>query len=351
MLKPLIDQVRAYPGIASKISLAPVISYFESRKDDDSCHDSRFPNGDDCAILKTTKGYDLFAIEGFIPEFVVSDPWFAGWCSVMVNVSDITAMGGRSRAVVNALWDADQLISQQIFAGMQAAASTYRVPVVGGHTSHNSNATQLAVSILGHADYVLTSFNASPGEAIVVAMDHRGAFRPPYLNWNASTDAPGERLRGDIELLPSLAEKGWLTGCKDISQAGLLGTLAMFMDCSQTGADVFLQQIPKPDDVGWQEWLCAFPSFGFLMTCPVDNVEKVVASFENRDIRAARIGTVTERPSIDVIDEQGDCQERETFWDFETSSFLGFRQASAKNFSTETSNIEPQKKEAMQCLL
>jgi AIR synthase-related protein len=330
MLQQLIETVRHYPGVASKVALAPVISSFEKR------NESGFSNGDDTAVLKSANGYDLFAIEGFLPDFVAQDPWFSGWCGVMVNVSDIAAMGGRAKAVVNALWSAQDDVSAQIFAGMKAASSTYGVPVVGGHTSHNSKTTQLAVSILGHANEVLTSFDANTGDAIVVAMDQRGAFRAPYLNWNATTNAPAERLRGDLELLPLLAEKGWLTGCKDISQAGLLGTLAMFMDCSQKGADVFLQQIPKPDQVSWSDWLCAFPSFGFVMTCPVDKVDDVVALFQSRDIHAAAMGHVTERPSIEVIDEG----QNVTFWDFEQAAFLGFRQ----------DKQESREKERMLCL-
>jgi AIR synthase-related protein len=316
MLQKLIETVRNYPGVTSKVALAPVISSFEKR------NESGFSNGDDTAVLKSANGYDLFAIEGFLPDFVAQDPWFAGWCGVMVNVSDITAMGGRAKAVVNALWSAEDEISAQIFAGMNAASKAYAVPIVGGHTSHNSKSTQLAVSILGHANQVLTSFDANAGDAIVVAIDQRGAFRTPYLNWNATPHVPPERLRGDLELLPLLAKKGWLTGCKDISQAGLLGTLAMFMDCSQKGADIFLKQIPKPDQVNWSNWLCAFPSFGFVMTCPVDKVDDVVTIFQNRGIHSAAIGHVTQRPSIEVIDEE----QRVTFWDFEQAAFLGFQQ-------------------------
>ncbi|MEO9653809.1 sll0787 family AIR synthase-like protein [Marinomonas sp.] len=316
MLQQLIESVRNYPGVASKVALAPIISSFEKR------NESGFSNGDDTAVLKSAHGYDLFAIEGFLPEFVKQDPWFAGWCGVMVNVSDIAAMGGRAKAVVNALWSAEDAVSAQILAGMKAAATTYSVPVVGGHTSHNSQSTQLAVSILGHANEVLTSFAANTGDAIVVAMDQRGSFRAPYLNWNATTNVPAERLREDLELLPMLAEKGWVTGCKDISQAGLLGTLAMFMDCSRKGADVFLQQIPKPDQVSWPDWLCAFPSFGFVMTCPASKVNDVVALFSSRAIHSAMIGYVTDRPSIEVMNED----QKVTFWDFEQAAFLGFRE-------------------------
>lgn len=340
MLESLLDKVRRYPGVVSKVALAPVISSFDQN------NPSGFSNGDDTAVLKSGKGYDLFAVEGFLPDFVANDPWFAGWCGVMVNVSDIAAMGGRPRAVVNALWQSSDESAKQIFLGMKAASETYGVPIVGGHTSHKSDTTQLAVSILGHANQVLSSFDAKAGDAIIVAMDQRGEFRAPYLNWNATTNAPAERLRGDLELLPLLAEKGYLTGCKDISQAGLLGTLAMFMDCSQTGADIFLNDIPKPKQVKWDDWLCAFPSFGFLMTCPVDRIDDVTGLFKSRDIDAACIGHVTERPSIDVtyIDDSSTdansidrrlgieqdishLKQTAVFWDFEKNHFLGFRKS------------------------
>ena len=80
---------------------------------------SSIPVGDDCAAIPDGDGYLLFAIEGFINEFVAADPWFAGWCGVMVNISDVAAMGGRPIAVVDAVW-AD--------GGEQAAPRDKRLP-------------------------------------------------------------------------------------------------------------------------------------------------------------------------------------------------------------------------------
>ncbi|WP_241150174.1 AIR synthase related protein, partial [Pseudomonas viridiflava] len=60
--------------------------------------------GDDTAAIRCGDQYQLLAIEGMIPAFVEQAPWFAGWSAVMANVSDITAMGGRATAVVNAYW-------------------------------------------------------------------------------------------------------------------------------------------------------------------------------------------------------------------------------------------------------
>src|ERR1700734_1657429 len=53
---------------------------------------SAVPVGDDCAAIPDGDGHLLFAIEGFINAFVAADPWFAGWCGVMVNLSDVAAM-------------------------------------------------------------------------------------------------------------------------------------------------------------------------------------------------------------------------------------------------------------------
>ena len=50
--------------------------------------------GDDTAAIPDGDGYLLLAAEGIWPTLVQEDPWFAGWCAVLVNVSDIYAMGG-----------------------------------------------------------------------------------------------------------------------------------------------------------------------------------------------------------------------------------------------------------------
>ena len=39
-----------------------------------------------------------------LPSFVADDPWFAGYSAVMVNLSDVAAMGGRPLAIVDVLW-------------------------------------------------------------------------------------------------------------------------------------------------------------------------------------------------------------------------------------------------------
>lgn len=56
--------------------------------------------GDDCAAIPDGGGWLLVAIEGFLSDVVAQDPWFAGYCGIMVNVRDFAAMGGWPLAVV-----------------------------------------------------------------------------------------------------------------------------------------------------------------------------------------------------------------------------------------------------------
>ena len=145
--------------------------------------------GDDTAAIKDGNGYLLFAIEGLVSEFVREMPFFAGYSGVMVNISDIYAMGGRPLAVVNALWCDGDLNSKEILKGMAAASKIYGVPIVGGHTNTRANQGQLAVSIVGRANTLLSSFNAKPGDKLLMAVDMRGKFEGVYPYWNATSKA------------------------------------------------------------------------------------------------------------------------------------------------------------------
>ncbi len=53
------------------------------------------------AAIPEADGYLLLAAEGILPQFLEAEPWFAGWSAVMLNVSDIYAMGGRPITEIN----------------------------------------------------------------------------------------------------------------------------------------------------------------------------------------------------------------------------------------------------------
>jgi AIR synthase-related protein len=275
--------------------------------------------GDDCAAIPDGDGFLLLAIEGFISAFVARDPWFAGWCGVMVNISDIAAMGGRPIAVVDALWASGGEAADPILGGMRAASEAFGVPIVGGHTNLRADSAQLSVAILGRAKRLLTSFDAEPGDRLVAAIDLRGRYRAPFPNWEAATDAPPARLRGDIELLPQIAEAGLARAGKDISNAGLVGTAMMLAECSGVGLAIDLGAVPRPDGAPLERWLLSFPSFGYILAVPPDHVAAVVARFGARGIAAADIGAVTAGSVVEITAGAA----RSTVWDFACAPLIG----------------------------
>lgn len=325
-LEDLADALRAGRGFRHKRDLAAVLPRIGS-----SFGLTAVPNGDDCAVLPDADGHLLLAIEGLVQDFVEAMPWFAGYSGVMVNLSDIAAMGGRPLAVVDALWSGEHAMAQQLLAGMRAACERYGVPLVGGHSNLRSTGGQLAVAVLGRARRLISSFAARPGDRLLVAVDLRGRWQDPYPFWNASTDAPAERLRGDMALLPQLAEAGLCDAGKDISMAGVLGTLLMLLECSGMGARVDLAQLPLPPGTpGWADgraeahaarvrWLGAFPSFGYVLSVREAQAGAVQALFGARGIACADVGSVQSGSRLVLR-----LQDQEALlWDLAEAPFIG----------------------------
>ncbi|MGF6266378.1 AIR synthase-related protein [Paraburkholderia youngii] len=319
-LRDLVERMRESRGFRHKTDIAGVVASLAAHLP----HGARdlaqaVAVGDDCAAIADGDGYLLFAIEGLVSDFVASMPWFAGYSSVMVNISDVYAMGGRPLAVVDALWSDGLGAAEEILAGMAAASRAYGVPVVGGHSNARSAQPQLAVSIVGRAHRLLSSFNARPGDCLIMAVDLRGRFEDPYPFWNASVGAPAQRLRGDLELLPLLAESGLCDAAKDISMAGVLGTSLMLLECSGVGARIDLDAIPRPAKVDFERWLNAFPSFGFLLSVREEHCEAVIARFRQRDLACATIGRVDASREVVVMQETDGA----LLWRFGDGPFIG----------------------------
>lgn len=263
-------------------------------------------NGDDAAAIRQPDGsYLLLASDGMRADFVAADPWFAGYSVVMVNISDIAAMGGRPWALVDVLY-VGGAEGERIVQGMKAASEAFGVPVVGGHTCRIEGQSLVSASILGCAKKLIAGDGAQPGHELVCAVDLRGSFRGP-IAFNAATTADPVRLRGQIGLLAELAEEGLVDAGKDISNAGLCGTLAMLLEASGAGASIDLESIPAPDGVDPLRWLMAFPSFGFVLSVAPEQVENVCSRFSDWGIAAASIGTVTQSSRLTLTKGRQQC--------------------------------------------
>jgi AIR synthase-related protein len=305
--------LRAAKGLSHKTDIAPVLARLGLGAT------SAIPVGDDCAAIPDGEGFLLLAIEGFMPEFVATDPHFAGYCGILVNLSDVAAMGGRPIAVVDAVWSAGAAQAEPIMAGLAEASARYGVPVIGGHTNTRAAADLLSVAILGRAKSLLTSFDAKPGETIIAAIDLRGRMRDSAPYWDASTMAPPARLRADLEILPSIAEQKLAAAAKDISMAGVIGTVLMLLEASRLGGRIDINAIPRPASISLERWLLAFPSYGFLLSVRPESVTAVTKMFIAQGIAAAAIGATDSSRVVRLRDDAGE----KVLWRFDDNTLVG----------------------------
>lgn len=302
-LDALAIRLRNHPNVVEKLRIAQAYSPALPVA-------GPVPVGDDTAAIPDGHGgYLLFAAEGMIEGFIELDPWFAGYSAVMVNLSDIAAMGGTPTAVVDVLWTAEgSPVAAALWEGMRAASVAYGVPIVGGHTTRFApgRTPLLAVSVLGRARHLISSFDARPGDTLLMAVDLRGAYRGEgTVFWNASVGSPPERLQGDLRLLPALAEAGLVTAGKDISNGGIPGTLGMLLATSGVGATLQLDALPRPEGVDLERWLLSFPSYGYLLTATPENVAEICRRFADQGLACAPVGTMNATPLLELAWQDG----------------------------------------------
>lgn len=276
--------------------------------------------GDDCAAIPDGDGHLLLAAEGMLPLLVETEPWFAGWSAIMVNVSDIYAMGGYPIAVVDTLWSRSSSSAELIWQGMKAAAHAYNVPIVGGHTNGHSPYNALAVAILGRSKRLITSFNAQPGDLLLVATDFRGKPHPKYPFWDAATATDPVQLRENLAILPHLAETGLCDAGKDISMGGIIGTLLMLLETSNCGAVLNLDQVPCPNELSLEHWLVSFPSYGFLLSVRPHHAVAVQSCFSQQNLVCEVVGEVQTTQQLVLRSHQ----ESAVFWDLSQKKLTGF---------------------------
>jgi selenophosphate synthetase-related protein len=175
---------------------------------------------------------------------------------------------------------------------------------------------------LGRAKKLLSSFNVRPGDALLHVTKLRGQFHPHFQFWDCSAHLDDADLRRDLALLPAIAEAGWCDAGRDISMAGLLGSLLMMLELSGVGATVDLEAIPRPvaAEDRFLDWLLAFPSYGFVLAVRPEHVAAVQATFKAQDITCAVIGEVIANRQI-ILRKKGRKAE---LWNLAEEPFIGF---------------------------
>jgi len=318
-LSILVERIKNYPGLLRK---QPIEAVFEKLVAG-TPYGSQLPNfGDDAAVIPWGDGFLLLAADGIMPQLLMREPYAAGKASVMVTVNDIYSMGGRPIALVNVLSHGEEEGRALVVEGIRHGCEKLRVPMVGGHLHPDPSIAvpSLAVAILGWAHRVLRSHLARAGDNLILAVDlegQRGCHS--VVSWDANSGKTTEALLFRLETMPLIAERGLACTAKDISNAGILGTLSIMMENSGKGAVVNLTAIPAPAGLEWFDWLVCFQSFSFILAAAPAQTEDVLTIFRERNLSAEVIGQVTSERKV-VIAAGGDHQ---VLFDFEKEKITG----------------------------
>jgi len=246
--------------------------------------------GDDGAAVDVDGRTVIACGEALWPPFVRSDPYGAGVAAVLTNVNDVAAMGGLPLAIVDTVV-ADETTARAALDGMRYASTLYRVPIVGGHLTISDSGPSISAFAVGSAGPVLSTTRVRPGQDLVVAACIEGTMRADFPFFG-SFDQRGADLADDVRLLHAIAGDGLAVAAKDISMAGLVGSLAMLLEWGTFGADVDLDALPVPAGVPLARWCNCFPCYGFLLTCEPDRTAACVRRFHDRGLAVARVGAV-----------------------------------------------------------
>lgn len=282
-LAELATTVRTHSGLSGKQAIEAVHRFVEPS-------DPLRGPGDDGAMVAMSGGRAVIACgEALHPPFVAADPYGAGVAAVVANVNDLAAMGAIPRGIVNTVV-ASAAVAAEALRGMADAAALYDVPIVGGHLSEHDGEPALSAFAVGEADEVLSVTRASEGQDLVFVCCLEGRMRGDFPFFT-TLGPQGPRLADDIRLPAEAARTGLAVSAKDVSMAGLIGSLAMLLEYGRLGTEVDLDRLPTPAGVDLDRWLVTFPSYAFWVT--TSRADDCVSLFRSAGLTAAVTGAVT----------------------------------------------------------
>jgi len=320
-LSAIVHSVRNYPGLLRKNPISILVEKLKTTLQ----YGPQLPNfGDDAAVIPWKGDYLLLAADGMMSGLLVNEPYAAGKASVMVTVNDIYSMGGRPIGLVNVLASGDENQRSQIVEGIEKGCQKLKVPMLGGHLHPDAPPAMpaLSVAILGSAKKLLRCHLADIGDDLILAVDLRGQRGcHSVVSWDANSGKTSDELLSRLEALPLLAEQELSCAAKDISNAGILGTISIMLENSGKGGFIDIEEIPHPNNIPLIDWLICFQSFGFILSVKPHHSKSVQALFAERDIASKIIGRVT-NDSVVTIKQK---HEFLTLFDFHREEITGIR--------------------------
>lgn len=141
--------------------------------------------GDDAAVLDHANRQTVVTTDCLVEnvhfDFTYTPVKHLGYKSVVVNISDLAAMGAKPTAILVTIAASNRMSVEaldELYEGMQLACERYNVEIVGGDTTSSLSGLMISITALGtvEKDKAIYRSGAKPHELIVVTGDLGAAF-------------------------------------------------------------------------------------------------------------------------------------------------------------------------------
>jgi len=306
-LAQVISAARNYKGLKRKLEIGEILQILGES------------DYDDAGVLDVADLKIVVSADGITEDLVKSDPWFAGYYSVLVNVNDVVVKGAKPLGYVDVL-SGSPATRRKMAEGIKTGLEKYGLKLLKGHTHPDSSYEAIDAAVVGIAKRVAKGTDAKPGDKLIMAIDLEGAFGTK--GWVRCFDSTLKRTKEELQRMISTIvaaiDNGFISSSRDISAPGILGSLEMLCEASGTGATVDLELIPKPPMISLSEWLISYPAMGFIFA---SKDEAILDLLRGVGFSAQVVGSFTEQKQIVV----SIGKEKGIFMDLSRESVFGLR--------------------------
>lgn len=250
--------------------------------------------GDDCAVLPIGEEALVFTSdmlnEGIHFLIDKSTAYQIGYKSLMVNISDVAAMGAKPVATLLSLALPKERFgewSEEFIRGYKKASKKYGVKLVGGDTTKSESGVCISVTAIGRAPMsnIKRRSAAKVGDAIIVTgrLGASAAGLRDVLAGKLTT------RNAKIHLMPEarVAEGIWLGeqpevhAMMDISD-GISSDLQHIIDNSKKSAIVVEQNLPIARGANINDAFCGGEDYELLFTVDKRKADELAQRFEEK---------------------------------------------------------------------
>jgi thiamine-monophosphate kinase len=274
--------------------------------------------GDDCASIRPIQDEVMVITMDPCPQPVITllgenDPWYYGWFTMIISLSDLGAMGAKPLGVLLALEaenDMKVVDLDRFYEGINEAAKEFGCPVIGGNVKDAARFSCVSTALGSvHPGRMLRRNAAQPGDLVVVLGD-MGIFWAGIIykleSLSLSPEESNTLLRNLRRPRPrifegrAVAEHG-LAHCAMDSSDGLA---ACFYEIAKSSnVDIHLNftgcqphplvsQVAEIAGIDFRKLMLSWGDWELVITVPETNLDKLQQVMDDLNCPVAVVGKV-----------------------------------------------------------